>query len=254
MLSLTVKNKIAVLKFNQPKTLNALTESMGFQFKQTLSNLHQQDIRCLVLHGEGRAFSAGGDLNFLLERTKQSLESNTRTMHQFYSIYLKSLVSVPFPTIACINGHAVGAGACLSLGADIRIASDKAKIGFNFVKLGISPGMGSTFTLPRLIGHERASKFLLTGKLFTALECHQLGLVSEVTENPLDRAMALADEIAKTSPIASKWTVKAIRHEYQSDALDNALSREATHQAECFANKDILVGLKAIQDKTDPVF
>jgi enoyl-CoA hydratase/carnithine racemase len=154
---LTIQNHIATLTLNDPNRLNALSEEMGIQFQNTVNSLKQvsslpfvllsysskaiqrHEIRACIITGAGDAFSAGGNLDWLEDRHNHSPHSNYQTMIQFYNFFL-SIRHLNVPTIAAINGHAIGAGMCMTLGCDFRIAAENAKIGFTFVKLGIHPG------------------------------------------------------------------------------------------------------------------
>lgn len=118
-------------------------------------------VRVVILTGEGKAFSAGGDLDFLLNRANDEPGNNAPMMRAFYARFL-SLLQLPVPVIAAINGPAIGAGMCVAAACDLRIAAKTTDMGFTFAKLGLHPGMGCTFFLPALIGQQNASRLLLT--------------------------------------------------------------------------------------------
>jgi enoyl-CoA hydratase/carnithine racemase len=227
---------------------------MGQEFKSIMKELNTTDTRALILTGNGRAFSAGGDLDWLQQRTTQTPFENAKTMSSFYGLYLKSVLKTPFPVIAAVNGHAVGAGACLSLACDIRIASTNAKYGFNFVNLGIPPGMGGSYTLPILVGLQNASRLMLTGEIIDAKEAKELGLVLDVVEDAHEAALVLARKIALASPVAVQATTKTLRMRLSDGALDRAIQREADTQAICFSSSDIKEGLLAVREKRKPKF
>ena len=211
-------------------------------------------IRALVLTGAGRAFSAGGDLKFLHDRIKTSPQKNVEIMRQFYSKFL-SIRSVPFPTIAAINGHAVGAGLCLAMACDIRIISETAKVGLNFTRIGIPPGMAGSLTLPTLIGTQAAAKMMFTGELIGADEAVGYGLtLKKVPEAKIvDEALALAQKIAAASPVAVRASVKSMRS-IIDEQLERTLQREANTQSIAYAAGDLVEGLKALAEKRDPVY
>ncbi|KAJ3367787.1 hypothetical protein HDU91_001109 [Kappamyces sp. JEL0680] len=245
------------VRINRPSTLNALTVAMGREFASIMGDIgHSPHTKAIILTGMGKGFSAGGDLEWLRERTRTSPAENATIMRDFYSSFIIPLLSVPCPTIAALNGVAVGAGAALSLGADIRLASTKAKMGFNFVKLGIPPGMASSYLLPKLIGHGNAAKVLLSGTLFDAQQAEALGIVQEcIPHDELDsKALALGREIASGSQAALNATVKTLRLHYSDASMDRALQREADTQAICFASPDIQEGLRAVAEKRSPTF
>lgn len=140
LVQLEVSQHFATITFNDPDRLNALSLEMAAVFPQIIDELKSQsDLRCVVLTGAGRAFSAGGNLDMIAEKKHKTAEQNTEEMLQFYSSFL-CIRDLPVPTIAAINGHAIGAGLCVALACDLRVASESAKLGVNFTKLGLSPG------------------------------------------------------------------------------------------------------------------
>merc|ERR1719334_1174120 len=178
--------QIAVITLNNPSKLNALTEPMGDELTEAVENIKKNpDLRAAVLTGEGKAFSAGGDLNWLLARHRDTPENNINIMQDFYKKFLV-LRSIPVPIIAAINGPAVGAGLCLAMGgSDIRIAGKKAKMGVTFTKLGLHPGMAATHFLPSIVGPQVASDMLFTGRLIEPDEALKVGLVAQVASDML---------------------------------------------------------------------
>lgn len=139
---------------------------MGQEFEQVVDTIatSREDIRAVVLTGAGKGFSAGGDINWLMERHAAEPHHNVDTMRRFYSMYL-SVRRIPVPVISAINGAAVGAGLCLTLATDIRVAAKEAKLGFSFVHLGLHPGMAGTFFLPKVVPQQVANRLLLTGEV-----------------------------------------------------------------------------------------
>ena len=133
--------------------MNALTEPMGDALTGVVTRLQSDPgVRCAVLTGAGRAFSAGGDLDWLMQRHRDTPENNISVMTKFYKRFLV-MRQIPVPVIAAINGPAIGAGLCLAVGgADVRVASSGAKLGVTFTKLGLHPGMAATHFLPQLVG------------------------------------------------------------------------------------------------------
>jgi enoyl-CoA hydratase len=167
----TQPNGVYTLHFDNEKKLNPMTVAMGEKFEETMTKLaSDKKIRCLVLTGKGKAFSAGGDLNFLKDRTKDTPYNNSKIMRAFYRRFL-SLRNLPVPVISAINGPAIGAGFCVALATDIRVANPKAKMGLNFVKIGLHPGMAATHFLPQIVGTQgkymfKPSCFLHRSSLF----------------------------------------------------------------------------------------
>jgi len=244
---------VTILCLNRPKSMNALTMDLGLEFQKKVSEVCADDtIRCVVLTGAGKAFSAGGDLEFLLERHADTPLRNTTMMREFYQRFL-DVRKIPVPVISAINGAAVGAGLCLALATDIRIASKTAKLGLTFTQLGIHPGMGATHFLPKLVGNQVASYLLLTGDLIEGEEAKKLGLVLDAVEQEkvLDNALDLARKIASRSPVSVKTCVRSLRNG-QEQNLESALWREADAQAHTYASGDIVEGAKAVREKRNP--
>lgn len=181
----SIVDGVGIITLSDPKRLNALTVAMGEDFKKAVAELtlavKDQKIRAVVVTGAGEAFSAGGDLKWLAERHTTSQFKNSTIMVDFYNRFL-CIRDIGVPTIAAINGAAIGAGMCMTLGCDIRIAATNAKLGFTFTKLGIHPGMGSSLLLPRVVSQETASYLLLSGAVVSGEEAVRKGLVLEAVE------------------------------------------------------------------------
>lgn len=162
---------------------------------------------------------------------------------------------IPVPTIAALNGPAIGAGMCISLGCDVRIASSTAKLGFTFVGLGLHPGMGCTHLLPSIAGPEAASRLLLSGEIISGSEALRLGIVTEAIDSDqcLATAIARAKACAMAGPTAVQTLVATLRQK-QDIGLQAALQREASAQAICYATKDYVEGIEAIKAKRPPAF
>jgi enoyl-CoA hydratase/carnithine racemase len=252
-----------------------MTVDMGTQFKSIMNNLAAEvmrsnhptndsssndpcpPVRAVVLTGDGSDFSAGGDVSFLRARVKDSHEGNVKAMRAFYDSFL-SLRKVGVPVIAGINGNAIGAGFCVALACDIRLVASDAKLAINFTRLGIHPGMGATYFIPRLVGVSAASRIILAGETFSGAEAVRLGLVSAsypTGDKVREEALALAVSIAKgTSPIAVSEVLKTLRGDDER-GLPAALQREAEAQAACYAQgRDLSEALDALKEKRSPKF
>ena len=247
---------VAVLTLNNPQQLNALTVAMGEQFVSALRGMDWAAARALVVTGAGRAFSAGGDLEFLRRRAADTPARNAMAMRAFYDRFAVALRrEVPVPTLAAINGHAIGAGLCLALAADMRVASASASLGITFVGLGLHPGMGATHFLPRLVGPQAAARMCLTGEPVSGAEAARIGLVLEAVapEEVLPRTLALARQVAAQAPVAVRSCARTLRLA-QDEGLDRALWREADAQAQCYAGADLREGVEAVAAKRKPVW
>jgi len=247
-------NQVAIITLNNPSKLNALTEPMGEALiKQVEEVKAMPDVRATIITGAGKAFSAGGDLEWLLARHRDTPENNIKIMQEFYKKFLV-LRSLPVPVIAAINGPAVGAGLCLAMGgADIRVASNNARMGVTFTKLGLHPGMAATHFLPTIVGPQIAADLLLTGRLVTAEEALSLGLVARLGDSAVTVAKQLAMDICLSGPVAVRTLVRTLRDK-QNMGLEEAYRVEATAQSICYPTKDLAEGVKALQEKRSPVF
>jgi len=246
--------QIAVITLNNPSKLNALTEPMGEALIERVEEVkNMSEVRATIITGAGKAFSAGGDLEWLLARHRDTAENNIKVMQEFYQKFLV-LRSLPMPVIAAINGPAVGAGLCLAMGgADIRVASKTAKMGVTFTKLGLHPGMAATHFLPMIVGPQTAADLLLTGRLVTADEALSLGLVARLGDSALATAREVAKDICLSGPVSVRTLVKTLRDK-QNVGLVDTYRLEATAQSMCYPTKDLAEGVKALQEKRAPVF
>ena len=238
-------NGTRTLVLNDPDRRNAMSLEMADQFRAVIDRLREDpDKRLLVLTGAGRAFSAGGDLVMLREKAKRSESRNRADMLAFYDAFL-CMLSLPIPIIAAVNGHAIGAGACLAMACDYRVVVTPAKIGFTFTRLGLHPGMGATCLLPRIAGFAGAQDLLLSGRVVSATEAEELGLVNQrVTPDALTATVeAYGAELRAAGPLATAGLLATLRP--QPTALQQALDREASQQAKDYASPDFQEGIAA---------
>ena len=248
-------NGVTTITLNDPEKRNAMSDAMAAEFSETISEIRKDSaVRVLVLTGAGRAFSGGGHLDMLFEKTKKSAEENRSGMLGFYESFL-SLCELEVPVVAAINGHAIGAGLCIALGCDIRIASNKAKLGLNFVHLALHPGMGATYFLPRLVGPSRAAELLFAGKIITGDQACDYGLVSSSVEaEEFEQEVSqLVTTIAGAGPQAVRELKASLRMSMQG-TLQDALKREADCQALDYAGAEFMEGITAAKEKRKPVF
>lgn len=249
------KNGLATITLNDPDARNAMGVEMGQRFLEVVETLRKKsDLRAVVLTGAGKAFSGGGHLEMLFEKTKLGDGENRVLMELFYNQFL-SIRNLEVPVIAALNGHAVGAGLCLALGCDIRIAHEKAKLGLNFVKLGLHPGMGVTHFLPRLVGPGVASELLLTGRIIDAAEGYRVGLISRVCSDAEFSTVVeqTCEELLESGPLALRQLKESLRRS-PFLPLEDALRREAECQAENYASAEFLEGISAAREKRKPKF
>ena len=246
----SLENGVVKITLNDPDNLNAMGEQMAAEFVAVINSLKSRvdSIRAVILTGAGRAFSAGGHLEMLEKKRTLTGEQNRLLMHQFYRSFL-SILELRTPIIAALNGPAIGAGLCLATACDIRIAADTAKLGFTFSRLGLHPGMGATYFLPRVLGFARASELLLTGRVVVASEALRLGLVSQVVlvNDVMSTALSIAQEIGLCGPEAIRQLLENLR--VPGKTLDESLEREALAQSINYAGKEFAEGLAATREK-----
>lgn len=199
--------------------------------------------------GAGKAFSSGGSLDFLRDRSNDTGSRNAAIMRDFYRRFLQ-IRDLPVPVLAAINGPAIGAGLCFAMGADLRIAAKSARLGITFVGLGLHPGMGATHFLPRLVGPQLAARMCLTGETITGEEAARIGLVLEAVDDAevLPKTMALATRIASQAPVAVRSCVRSLRMQAE-EGLDRSLWREADAQSYCYSGADLKEGVEAVAAK-----
>ena len=246
---------IAKITFNNESQLNAMTPEMGDELSARIRQLQtRSDLRCVLFTGKGKAFSSGGNLDFIISHTQKDIPTNKKEMIEFYSKFL-ILKNLPMPTIAIINGAAIGAGLCIAMACDLRVASHGAKLGVNFAKIGLSSGMGCLYHLVQLVGIGHAAELLFTGKIITAEEAHAIGLVNHVCS--LDgleaQSMNLAQSIAENSPVAIKIIKQGLLRAPHS-TLEELFDYESEGQAQSFASQDLLEGISALKEKRPPNF
>lgn len=244
--------KIAILALNNPATKNSMTWEMGEEFHEKVQEIKNSDEppSCVVLTGKNFVFSSGGDLGLLQSFQNKPYEQNVEDMFRFYNNFL-SIRSLPMPTVAAVNGHAMGAAFSLALACDLRVFSITGKYSMNFVKLAIHPGMGSTFLLKELFGKDMANYLLMLADTLSGEEAMQLRLCHDCVplEEVKKRAMELAITVSESGPIA----IQLLKETYSSyKELQNALRREAEAQSKCFMSEDFMESIYAVQEKRKP--
>jgi len=243
---------IAVVSLSRPEQLNAMNVEMGHEFKQMLNEL-PHTVRCVVLTGKGKAFSAGGDIQFLEDRARDTPHHNTQEMLRFYDRFL-SMRRLKVPIISAINGPAVGAGLCLAMATDIRVTYSECMLQLPFSTFGLHPGMAATFFLPQVAGYETALRLLLTGDKINGKQAKEMGLVSECLNEPEDvltKSLEIASSIASCPPVGIETTLMTLRRQQElySGGLASALAREADAQAACYATPEFLEQVLATKER-----
>lgn len=256
---LTVDGELATLQIDRPDNRNAMTLDVLTEFRAKVAEVGgERDIRALIVTGAGKFFCSGADFRASADLMSQSglngLAGNRESAKQIYASFT-CLRDLEIPIIAAINGHAIGGGLGLALMCDVRIASETAKIGANFVRLGLHPGMGITTLLPRLVGVERAAELLFTGRTFSGKEAKEYGLVAYAlpADEVLEKARSLAQEMAEAAPYAVRLTKRSM-HDCANAGLDATIEREAYAQALCMQMNDAREGIAALLQKRTPKF
>ena len=245
---------VVLLTLDLPDRRNAMTDELTAAWGATVESLRgDRSVRCVVVTGAGRAFSAGGDLGWL-SSGGAGVDELRDKMLPFYRTWL-SLRTLDVPSIAAVNGAAVGAGGALALSTDIRYAGASAKFTVPFAQLGLHAGMATTYTLAEVAGLAAARELLLTGRVIDAVEMLRLGLCSAVYDDAelLDSVLARAAEVAAGAPVATRLHVEALRDGGHA-SFERALAWEALAQPVTMATDDLREGLAAKVEKRPAVF
>lgn len=253
-IKLVKKNKIATILIDRPKVFNAIRYETMLEIDKVLDEIEEDPgIRVVVVTGSGeKAFVSGGDISVMA--TDLTYVDTLVPIGKGQNV-ISRLEHFPKPVIARINGFALGGGAEIALGCDIRIASENAVIGLPEIKLGIIPGYGGTQRLPRLIGLGKAKELILTGDHISAKEAFELGIVNKVVpKEDLDGVVEeLALKLADRAPVAMHMAKMAMMTGVQSD-LHTGLHTEARCYSICFGTDDRLEGMNAFLEKREPEF
>lgn len=251
-LTFEVADRIATITVNRPDKLNALNDATIAELGRAIDEaVGRDDVAGVLLTGAGRAFVAGADISELQSQSPLEAQRRARAGQAIFRRFETS----PKPTIAVINGFALGGGCELAMSCHLRIASDKAKLGQPEVKLGIVPGYGGTQRLPRLVGRGAALKLLLTGDMIDAAEAHRLGLVDQVTtpDALMDTARTLLTAMIVNAPLALAGCIEAVDR-----GLGVTLEEGCTIESDFFgllsATADMKEGMRAFLDKRPPTF
>ena len=241
------------LTLNRPAALNALSEELAAEFASAVARVARERSKVVLLEGAGSAFCAGGDLAFIEANRRRKPRALVPLMRRFYGSFL-SVRGLPQVTIAKIQGPAVGAGLCLALATDLRAASDDARLGFNFVRLGLNPGMAAWPLARAAFGDARARELLFTGRFFTGRDLFDWGAASARAKGPqaLDAA---ADGLARSVAAGSAESLRLLKRETRlGEDLTPFLDLEARGQAVTFQGADLAEGLAAVRERRPPRF
>ena len=246
---------VAVLTLDNPDLRNAMSDEMTSSWVRAVDEIAaDRSVRAVVVTGAGSAFCSGGNTSWIAGEPEATVDQLRTRMIAFYRSWL-SIRKLEVPTIAAVNGAAIGAGLCLALACDIRYAARGAKLGAPFVKLGMHAGMAGTYLLPEVGGAAHARDLLLTGRVVDADEALSLGLVSRVIDPAsfADEVLETAVGVAATAPIASRLTKLALAGGGHRD-FESALQWEALAQPVTLATADLQEGILAGQERRPPSF
>jgi 2-(1,2-epoxy-1,2-dihydrophenyl)acetyl-CoA isomerase len=247
----TKSNSVATITLNRPEKLNALIGTMREDLLDALRSAENDpDTRVVVITGAGRAFCAGGDVDFMSGLQQRGDLAAFRALLDAGSEVVLEIVSMAKPVIASVNGVAAGAGCNLALACDYRIASEEAKFSESFIRIGLHPDWGGTWLLPRLIGPSRALELCATGRAVEAAEALAIGMVDRVV--PAAELAAETEKLAQTFAAASPVALAGIKralHASESNDLRTQLDLEAEHQMECFQSEEAKTRIAAFARK-----
>jgi 2-(1,2-epoxy-1,2-dihydrophenyl)acetyl-CoA isomerase len=252
----TTDGPIATIKLNRPDKLNAFGGPMREEILDVLAKIGADDaVRVVLVTGEGRGFSAGGDIDHLKRLRENNDEEGFRQVLANGQRITRTMRSLPKPVIAAVNGPCAGAGFSFALGCDIRIASDAATFGASFSRIGLHPDWGGSWFLPKLVGSASACELIFTGSMISAEEAQRIGLVNRVVSHAelMPTVLELATTVAKSSPRVVRLAKESIYRSLSSD-MESAFTREGEVQMECFYSDDFLEGLTAFKEKRRPRF
>lgn len=250
---------IVTLTMNDPEKRNPLTGNLAIpDLLAAIERIHDdRSVRCVILTGNGPSFSAGGDIREM--KRQASPEVSEMDIRQEYRRGIQrvslNLFNLEVPLIAAINGHAIGAGLDLACLCDVRIASDKAKMASSFIKVGIIPGDGGAWLLPRIVGQSKAAEMMLTGDMLDAQQALACGLVSRLVpgDELMKTARELAGRITQHASHSVRLTKRLLREGARSP-FDTVLELSAVYQAVCHKTADHVEAVDAFLEKREPKF
>ncbi len=259
-LQIEIKNRVGVITFNRPDKLNAVTAAMLARCVAALTEMAaDENVGAIVITGAGRAFCAGGDVEVMQQGTEfgpagTPIETEIETLREWHRAPLL-LNRIPKVTIAMVNGAAVGGGLGLALSCDLRFASDRAKFGTAYARVGYDGDFGTTWQLTRLLGESKAKELLFLPDIITAEEAHRIGMINRIFPHDLLRAgaMALAERIA-AGPLVSYRFMKGNVTFSSTVDFPASLDREAETHIRCSHTEDHREGVNAFLEKREPKF
>lgn len=243
------RGRVAILTLNRPERLNAWSAEMAHLVQTYIEQANTDpSVGAIILTGQGRGFCSGADLSGGGRPANSAPKADPEA--------LPSLMQRSKPIIAAINGPAVGVGLTLPICCDLRIASDRARLSMRFVRIGLTPELGSTYFLPQIVGLAYANELILTGRIIDAAEAGRIGLVNHVVphESLMDEAMKLAEEIAFNPSRHVQWAKKMIYSNAANDNLRSVLQVEDEIFGQALGTDARVEAAVAFREKRDPDF
>ncbi len=251
-LLLKKEGNISIISINRPKQYNSLNTDVIEELHLAVDHIKEdEDCHVLIISGEGSAFVAGADISEMKDMDVLEARAFAKKGLDLF----RKIETMEKPSIAAVNGFALGGGCELAMACDIRIGSSKAKFGQPEVGLGITPGFGGTIRLPRLVGLGKAKELIFTGEIIKADEAMKIGLINHLVEpeDLMDKAMEIANKISKNAQLAVRYSKAAINKNYEVD-IDTGIEIEKNLFALCFASLDQKEGMGAFIEKRKPEF
>ncbi len=247
------KGKVATIVLNRPNAMNSMNKELIDELAMALAKVKEdREIKTVVLTGQGKAFCAGGDLNYLLSLTNQFA---ARNFIKEVGNLVTLIMGMDKPVIAMVNGVAAGAGFNLALACDIVFCAKSARFVQSFSKVGLVPDCGGFYLLPRVIGAHKAKELMFTGDVVNAETAHDLGVVNKVVDDAelRDTVCRYANRLSEGPPIALSIIKSMVNRSYKLD-LESTLEYEAELQCICMQTADYKEGVDAFKTKRAPIF
>ena len=252
-----VADGTVTITMDDPDRGNPLSRETYLSMREALADAAETDARCVVLEGAGDAFSTGADIEELGGDADPdpSLDEQIRTIQDHEHSLVRALITHPLPTVAKIDGPAIGDGACIGLACDLPLASERARIGFSHVRFALSMDCAGSYLLPRILDRGMAMELALTGRILDGERAEELGLVNHVYPSDEFEARAddLVDELATGPPVAQAHIKRLVRRGFDRE-LDDALAAEATSQVVAADTDDYDRAAEALRNDREPTF
>jgi 2-(1,2-epoxy-1,2-dihydrophenyl)acetyl-CoA isomerase len=245
---------VVTLTLNRPDSLNSLNVALKVSLRDTLASLADDpECRAVVLAGAGRAFCVGQDLREHVEMLESGSQTPLETVRLHYNPLVRALAGLPKPVVAAVRGAAAGAGASLALLADFRIGGPRTSFLMAFANVGLAGDTGVSWSLPRLVGHAKATELLMLAEPVKAAEADRLGLLTRLVDDD-EAVLPAAQELAARLAAGPTMAYRAIKRQLTVTSLEEALEVEEQVQAACGATEDHRAATAAFLAKQKPVF